>query len=68
MTKINTMIEAYNKKARKWGYDEISVENGKLNREFIEKSTLGMSFWKKIKTAYRNGYLEEDYEKIKAKL
>lgn len=68
MEKINKMIEAYNKKAVKWGYDLICVINDKLNEPFIEKSTEGMSFFKKIKTTFQNGYMKEDYEKIKKEL
>lgn len=67
MEKINKMIKAYNKKAEKWGYETVSVENGELMPETFEpKLWLGenMSFIKRIKTMYRNGYLQEDYNKI----
>jgi hypothetical protein len=62
------MIKAYNKKAKKWGYDEISIENNQINKPFIEKTTIGYSFWRKIKIAYQNEYLKEDYEKIEKAL
>lgn len=65
MEKIQKMIEAYNKKAKKWGFDEIEVVNGKLSKEFSEKSTSGNSFFGKINVIYQNGYMKEDYEKIK---
>jgi hypothetical protein len=68
MKKIQKMIEAYNKKAKKWEYDEISIENNQINKPFIEKTTIGCSFWEKIKIVYRNGYLKEDYEKIEKAL
>lgn len=68
MEKIQKMIEAYNKKAKKWGYDEISIENNQINKPFAEKTTIGCSFCGKIKIAYQNGYLKEDYEKIEKAL
>jgi hypothetical protein len=68
MEKIQKIIEAYNKKAKKWGYDEISIENNQINKPFTEKTTIGCSFWRKIKIAYQNGYLKEDYEKIEKAL
>lgn len=68
MEKIQKMIEAYNKKAKKWKYDEISIESNQINKPFIEKATIGCSFWRKIKIAYQNGYLKEDYEKIEKAL
>ena len=51
MKKINKMIKAYNKKAEKWGYETVSVENGELMPETFEpKLWLGenMSFIKKL--------------------
>ena len=65
MEKIQKMIKAYNKKAKKWGFDEIEVVNGKLSKGFSEKSTSGNSFFGKINVIYQNGYMKEDYEKIK---
>ena len=41
MAKIDKMIEAYNKKAKKWGFDELEVNNGSLNVEFKAKTTVG---------------------------
>ena len=68
MEKINKMIEAYNKKAVKWGYDEIKISNGTIVPQFKEKSNDNCSFFKKIKIVYQNGYMQEDYEKIKKEL
>ena len=68
MEKINKMIEAYNKKAEKWGFDEIKISNGTITTQFKEKSNDNCSFFKKIKIVYQNGYMQEDYEKIKKEL
>ncbi len=68
MAKIDKMIEAYNKKAKKWGFDELEVNNGSLNVEFKEKTTVGYSCFERIKVLYQNGYMKEDYEKIKKAL
>lgn len=65
MEQIKKMIEAYNKKAKKWGFDEIEVNNGSLNTEFKEKTTIGYSFFGRIKVLYQNGYMKEDYLAIK---
>ena len=63
--KIQKMIEAYNKKANKWGFDKIEVT---LNTEFKEKTTIGYSFFGRIKVLYQNGYMKEYYKKIKNSL
>lgn len=68
MAKVEKMIEAYNKKAKKWGFDELEVNNGSLNVEFKEKTTVGYSHFERIKVLYQNGYMKEDYEKIKKAL
>ena len=68
MEKIEKMIKAYNKKAEKWGYETVNVENGKTMEKFVGKPLDGLSFFKKIKVAYQNGYLNEDYDKIKKEL
>ena len=68
MDKIQKMVEAYNKKANKWGFDEIEVNNGSLNTEFKEKTTIGYSLFGRIKVLYQNGYMKEEYEKIKNSL
>ncbi len=65
MEQIKKMIEAYNKKAKKWGFDEIEVNNGSLNTKFKEKTTIGYSFFGRIKVLYQNGYMKEDYLAIK---
>ena len=62
------MTISTNNKAKKWKYDEISIESNQINKPFIEKTTIGCSFWRKIKIAYQNGYLKEDYEKIEKAL
>ena len=65
MDKIQKMVEAYNKKANKWGFDEIEIVDGKISKEFTEKSTKGKGLFGSINILYQNGYMKEDYEKIK---
>lgn len=65
MEQIKKMIEAYNKKAQKWGFDEIEIVNGEISKKFSEKTTFNYGFFTKIKILYQNGYMKEDYEKIK---
>lgn len=67
MKTVNEKIEAYNKKAKKWGYKPIVIRKGKVVGEFDEKYLYG-SFFHRIKMAYHNGYLKEDFEKIKKEL
>ena len=68
MDKIQKMVEAYNKKASKWGFDEIEIVDGKISKEFTEKSTKGKGIFGSINVIYQNGYMKEDYEKIKNSL
>ena len=68
MDKIQKMVEAYNKKARKWGFDEIEIVNCEISKKFSEKSTEGKGFFGKVNTLYQNGYMKEDYNKIKKAL
>jgi hypothetical protein len=65
MEQVKKMIESYNKKAQKWRFEKIEVINGKISKEFSEKTTNGKGFFGKIKVIYQNGYMKEDYEKIK---
>lgn len=68
MEKIKKMIESYNKTAQKWGFDGIEIINGKISKDFSEKTTYAMGFFKKIKIIFQNGYMEDDYQKIKKAL
>ena len=68
MSKVEKMIEAYNKKAKKWGFDEIEIVNGKISKPFINKINFDGGFFKGIKILYQNGYMEEDYNKIEKAL
>jgi len=51
-----------------WGFDEIEIVDGKISKEFTEKSTKGKGFFGSINILYQNGYMKEDYEKIKNSL
>lgn len=64
MEQVKKMIESYNKKAQKWRFEKIEVINGKISKEFSEKTTNGKGFFGKIKVIYQNGYMKEDYDKI----
>jgi phosphosulfolactate synthase (CoM biosynthesis protein A) len=68
MDKIQKMVEAYNKKASKWGFDEIEIVDGKISKVFTEKSTEGKGFFGLINILYQNGYMKKEYEKIKNSL
>jgi phosphosulfolactate synthase (CoM biosynthesis protein A) len=68
MDKIQKMVEAYNKKARKWGFDEIEIIDGKISKSFVGKVNMNGGFFKGINILYQNGYMKEDYDKIKTAL
>lgn len=68
MDKIQKMIEAYNKKARKWGFDEIEIVDGKISKSFVCKVNMNGGIFKGINILYQNGYMKEDYDKIKTAL
>jgi phosphosulfolactate synthase (CoM biosynthesis protein A) len=68
MDKIQKMVEAYNKTARKWGFDEIEIIDGKISKSFVGKVNMNGGFFKGINILYQNGYMKEDYEKIKNSL
>lgn len=68
--KIKKKVKAYNNYASKHGYNVISVdfENKIVDGSLIlknEKQYNGfIGIFKNLKTAYHNGYLEEDYKEI----
>ena len=64
MKKIEKLISAYNKRAGKWGFNEIKVVRGKIADEFVDQPVFG-SFLDKITTLYKNGYMKAEYDKIK---
>ena len=64
MERIDKLIDAYNKKAEKWGYNPIVVKNGRMINAFDEKDVNGLPFFKRLTVLFQNGYLKEDYEKI----
>jgi len=68
MDKIQKIIEAYNKKARKWGFDEIEIVDGKISKSFVGKVNMNGGIFKGIKILYQNGYMKEEYDKIKKAL
>ena len=64
MDKKLRLIESYNKKAKKWGYEELSLKDGKVIGNFTPKNIDSKSFIMKIIILFQNGYMEEDYMKI----
>ena len=71
MDKLEKMIKAYNKKAEKWEYETLQVVNGKLIPDVFTPKYNNldqMGFFKKIKTLYRDGYLQEDFNKIQERI
>lgn len=65
--KLEKMISAYNKRAGKWGFNELKIRKGKIVKEFVDQPVFGC-FLDKITTLYRNGYMQAEYNKIKKTL
>lgn len=63
--KVVAMVKEYNEKAREWGYDELIYhpETKTLQGTFIAKEE-AKGLVGRTKEKYRNGYLEEDFDKI----
>lgn len=67
--KVLKIIDGYNKKAKKWGYELLTynVEDSTISGKFTEKTDAEDSkagFMAEMKEAYKNGYLEEEWKKI----
>lgn len=67
--KVLKIIDGYNKKARKWGYELLTynVEDSSISGKFTEKTDAENSkagFMAEMKEAYKNGDLCEEWKKI----
>ncbi len=74
MKKIEKMVKAYNKCARRFGYDTISIdyENKKIVGEYtprdIDEYKGFKGFFKSVFVGGLNGSMEEDYQRIAKRL
>lgn len=67
--KVLKIIDGYNKKARKWGYELLTfnVDDCTVSGKFTPKTDAEDSkagFMAEMKEAYKNGDLEEEWKKI----
>lgn len=67
--KVLKIIDGYNKKARKWGYELLTynTEDSSISGKFTEKTDAEDSkagFMAEMKEAYKNGDLCEEWKKI----
>lgn len=62
---VISMVREYNAKAREWGYDELeyNLQSKTLHGAFIAKEE-AKGIIERTKEKFRNGYLEEDFDKI----
>ena len=64
VSKVCKLIDGYNKKASKWGYELLTLNtDNTISGKFSPKNN-GGGFWGGMKEAYRNGDLEEEWKKI----
>lgn len=64
-TQVMDLVEKYNSKAREWGYDvlEYNSDTKILKGAFVAKDE-AKGIIERTKEKYRNGYMEEDFDKI----
>lgn len=65
VSKVRPLIDSYNQKAAKWGYDLLifDPENKTISGKFKPKSN-SSGFMSGLKEGWRNGDLEEEWKKI----
>ncbi len=64
LPKVINIINGYNKKAEKWGYELLTLNSDNtISGKFTPKNNEG-GLWTGIKDAYKNGDLEEEWKKI----
>jgi hypothetical protein len=64
ISKVCKLIDGYNKKASKWGYELLTLNSDNtISGKFTPKNN-GSGFFAGIKEAYKNGDLEEEWNKI----
>lgn len=65
LPKVINIINGYNKKAEKWGYELLTLNSDNtISGKFIPKEDSNAGFMQKMKEAYKNGDLEEEWKKI----
>lgn len=64
--KVIDIINGYNKKAAKWGYELLTynADNHTILGKFTPKEDPNAGFLKQMKEAYKNGDLGEEWKKI----
>ncbi len=65
LPKVINIINGYNRKAEKWGYELLTLNSDKtITGKFTPKEDPNAGFMQKMKEAYKNGDLEEEWKKI----
>ncbi len=65
LPKVINIINGYNKKAEKWGYELLTLNSDNtITGKFTPKEDPNAGFMQKMKEAYKNGDLEEEWKKI----
>ena len=66
LPKVMNIINGYNKKAAKWGYELLTYKasNHTISGKFTPKDDSIGGFMKQMKDAYKNGDLGEEWKKI----
>ncbi|MBO7539870.1 MAG: hypothetical protein J6T44_11365 [Prevotella sp.] len=66
LPKVMNIIDGYNKKAAKWGYELLTynAEDHTISGKFTPKEDTSAGFMKQMKEAYKNGDLGEEWKKI----
>jgi hypothetical protein len=65
LPQVINIINGYNKKAEKWGYELLTLNSDNtITGKFTPKEDPNAGFMQKMKEAYKNGDLEEEWKKI----
>ena len=65
LPQVINIINGYNKKAAKWGYELLTLNSDNtITGKFTPKEDPNAGFMQKMKEAYKNGDLEEEWKKI----
>ena len=65
LPQVINIINGYNKKAAKWGYELLTLNSDNtITGKFTPKENPNAGFMQKIKEAYKNGDLGEEWDKI----
>jgi hypothetical protein len=65
LPQVINIINGYNRKAEKWGYELLTLNSDNtITGKFTPKEDPNAGFMQKMKEAYKNGDLEEEWKKI----